>query len=169
MLESIKIDGNELKNHICNLLSDLRVIAIRPFSRFPYEVGFNPEIRDTCIEIFNSIKELKKNNTNEELVGRAASYLFEAFSKYWVKQFLEDKKELMGIQFWREVLVITKEWEDKQNTRIHKGTPYFFLAQNYLLTGDRDLAFMYLYNAISDDMMLAQFAPSLGYPDNSPA
>jgi hypothetical protein len=83
--------------------------------------------------------------------------------------FLEDKKELIGIQFWREVLAITREWEDKQSTKIHKGTPYFFLAENYLLTGDRDLAFMYLYNAISDDRMLAQFAPSLGYPDNSPA
>jgi hypothetical protein len=79
VLQSIKINGNELKNHICNLLADLRISTVRPFSRFPYGIAFNPEIRDTCIEIFESIKELKKNNANEELAGSAASYLFEHF------------------------------------------------------------------------------------------
>jgi hypothetical protein len=38
-----------------------------------------------------------------------------------------------------------------------------------LAAGDRDTAFMYLYNAISDDNAWAGFAPSLNYPDESPA
>jgi hypothetical protein len=45
----------------------------------------------------------------------------------------------------------------------------FFLAENYLLTGDRDAAFMYLYNAINYDRIWAKFAPSSNYPDESPA
>jgi hypothetical protein len=168
-LDSIKINGKELKNYICTLLVDPKISTVTRFSRFPYKIEFSPEIKEICIEIFESIKQLKKNSANEELAGIAASYLFEAFSKYWVEKILEDRKELVGIQFWREILVITKTWEDVSGTMIHKGTPYFFLAENYLLTGDRDLAFMYLYNAISDDSTWAEFAPSLHYPDKSPA
>jgi hypothetical protein len=53
--------------------------------------------------------------------------------------------------------------------KIHKGTPYFFLAESYLLTGDRELGFLYLYNAIEEDKALARFAPSLNYLNKSPA
>jgi hypothetical protein len=99
----------------------------------------------------------------------AASYLFEAFSQYWLENILKEKRQLVGIQFWHELLDITKEWEDMSGTTIHKGTPYFFLAENYLLVGDRDLAFMYLYNAINEDIVWAEFAPSSDYPYKSPA
>jgi hypothetical protein len=75
-----------------------------------------------------------------------------------------------GIQLWREILAITNGWEIKnQNVKIHKGTPYFFLAESYLLTGERELGFLYLYNAIEEDRALARFAPSLNYPNKSPS
>jgi hypothetical protein len=80
-----------------------------------------------------------------------------------------EKKQLVGIEFWREILVITKDWEYKSGTTLHKGTLYFFLAETYLLTGDRDTGFLYLYNAIEEDKILAEFAPSLKYPRESPA
>jgi hypothetical protein len=61
----------------------------------------------------------------------AGTYLFEAFADYWVEKILKYSKELVGIQFWHEILAVTKEWEDKHGTRIHKGTPYFFLAEKF--------------------------------------
>jgi hypothetical protein len=54
-------------------------------------------------------------------------------------------------------------------TKIHKGTAYFFLAENYLLIGDRDLAFMYLYSALNDDIYLGRIASSLNYPQKAPS
>ena len=51
---------------------------------------------------------------------------------------------------------------------IHKGTLYYFLAENYLLIGAADLAFTYLYNAVESDIALHQSMPSYNY-GTSPA
>jgi hypothetical protein len=76
----------------------------------------------------------------------------------------------LGVPYWFRILSICRQWEDTNRpTKIHKGTPYYFLAENYLLLGDRDLAFMYLYNAINEDLKLGKLVPSLNYPTISPA
>ena len=67
-------------------------------------------------------------------------------------------------------MAITSNWEiDNKPLTIHKGTPYFFLAENYLLVGDKDMAFLYLYNAFLDDVNLGKLAPSLDYPRTAPS
>jgi hypothetical protein len=71
---------------------------------------------------------------------------------------------------WQKVLSIANDWE-KNNipTTIYKGTAYFFLAENYLLIGDRDLAFLYLYSALNDDIYLGKMSNSLNYPRKAPS
>jgi hypothetical protein len=169
ILDSVKINGIEVKEHVYKLLEEnTEILTVNHFSRFPYKIEFGNEIKKICTEIFESIKQLRKN-TNEELAGKAASHIFEAFANYWEREILKKKKQLVGIEFWREILAITKEWEYESGITLHKGTPYFFLAETHLLTGDRDTAFMYLYNAINEDNIWAEFVPSLNYPDESPA
>ncbi|MGE5661954.1 MAG: hypothetical protein ACM3X1_06865 [Ignavibacteriales bacterium] len=71
-----------------------------------------------------------------------------------------------GIQLWKKILEITSKWEAKNhNVTIHKGTAYFFLAESYLLVGDDDMAFLYLFNALVDDIRLGNWVPSMNYPD----
>lgn len=76
---------------------------------------------------------------------------------------------ICGIQFWRKIIFISHEWESQNRKRIHKGTPYAFIAYTYLITGDIDTGFSYIYNAIEEDIKLKDICPTLNYPDNAPA
>jgi hypothetical protein len=172
VLRSVNIEGKELKYCIFSILNDsFKISSFNPLKRFSQEIKFSYQINEICGNLFDCIKILKQNTINEELVARLASYLFEGFSKYWVESLLLWKNDLTtGIQLWREILAVTNGWEIKnQNVKIHKGTPYFFLAESYLLTGERELGFLYLYTVIEEDKALARFAPSLNYPNKSPA
>src|SRR4051812_48513875 len=83
-IESIKINGNEVRNHIFSiLLRDIMISHTNFFPNFPYKIEFSSEIEQICVAIFESIKELKKNKSNEALAALAATYLFEGFSGYW--------------------------------------------------------------------------------------
>ena len=105
---------------------------------------------------------------DEELAAHIASRLFEGFTEYW-RFLLSQYQETLAIQFWTGVLSIVKEWEDNNKPiRIHKGTPYFFLSETYLLVGERDLGFINLYNSIEDDTILGPYTPDLNYPECSP-
>ncbi|HEY7080517.1 MAG TPA: hypothetical protein VH500_12495 [Nitrososphaeraceae archaeon] len=89
--------------------------------------------------------------------------------------------EMSGFPFYREIKKLDKrmkvcfltageinygEYSDilSSTRQLHSQKPYFFLAERYLLTGERQLRFLYLYNAIDDDKTLTKWAPSLNYP-----
>ena len=83
---------------------------------------------------------------------------------------LHEGKDSLGISLWQNLLSIIYDWESNNKPfKIHKGTPYFWLAENYLLLGDRDLAFFHLYNAIEEDLDLGRRVPDFDYPKSSPA
>ena len=68
------------------------------------------------------------------------------------------------------MITITSEWEGANKPfTIHRGTTNFFLAENYLLTGDRDLAYRLLYDALLDDVQLKLNPQSANYPKGAPA
>jgi hypothetical protein len=57
ILDSVKINGIEIKDHIYKLLiEDTKISTINHFSRFPYKIEFSNEIRHICTGIFESIK-----------------------------------------------------------------------------------------------------------------
>jgi hypothetical protein len=51
---------------------------------------------------------------------------------------------------WRAILDHTWEWE-KANEVIHKGTPYYFMGENYLRMGDVASAYICFYDALEED------------------
>lgn len=96
-----------------------------------------------------------------------ASYLFEQFTLYW-KRLLNRGQDILGIRLWEYILGITKQWEELNKEEVHKGTPNFFLAENYLLVGDRDLAFAYLLTGFQGDKILGEKTSVGNYPWESP-
>jgi len=75
---------------------------------------------------------------------------------------------VLACSYWLEILSHVWEWELKNNVRLHKGHPYFFLAFAYLLSGDLDTGFVHAYNAIKDDEVLGKQCPHLHYPEEAP-
>lgn len=126
---------------------------------------FNKNIEDICNEVFDAIKEIKNRDKDDYIAAYLATRLFENFTSYW-KELMNEGMFTTAITFWQEIISIARVWESKNfPIKIHKGTPFFFLASNCLQVGDRDNGFTYLYNAIEDDKKL----PNLGYPDIAPA
>jgi hypothetical protein len=157
-------NGQNLRVPISSFLINLDKNQGHPFSQKTRYI-FPKEIETICFEVFDAIKEIQLKDNNV-LAAYTASKLFESFSGYWRNELLAQGLLYTGVSFWQELISITLDWESKNSpTKIHKGTPFFFLSYNCLHNGDIDGGFTFLHNAIVDDMKL----PSLNYPDDAPA
>lgn len=149
------------------LLMDQSILVspFNSFDRLSKRIHFNPEIQTICNDIFPIFVEIRKKDIYAS--ASMASYLFEQFTNYW-SRLLDQGQDILGIRVWEYALDITERWEQLNSEKIHKGTPYFFLAENYLLVGDRDLAFAYLITGLQGDKILGQQTPVGNYPWESP-
>lgn len=166
--ENIHVDGQPLRNTLEFYLQKSGIFVGDPFDKNSKEIKFVLQIERICHKIFDTIREIKDGG-GEGMAAQMAARLYECFTDYWIN-LLWQGRDVLGIQFWKKILEITFNWEAKNpNVTIHKGTPYFFLAENYLLVGDRDMAFLYLFNALIDDIKLGNWVPSMNYPQEAPA
>jgi hypothetical protein len=133
----------------------------------PRKIELDRQIDSLCEEVFNAVGIVKEQDKGPYGAALLASHLFACFTPYWTEILLKQGHDTIGTLFWQEILSITNKWE--KTSEVHKGTPYFFLAENYLLLGDRDLAFTYLYNALQDDITLGRLDSSINYPKMAPS
>lgn len=109
-----------------------------------------PPFEQICFKIFDTIKELISNN-EFTIAAYLASHLFEQFTILW-KYYLQHERHIMGTKLWQHVCRITWNWENTNNVLVHKGTPYFFLGGNQLMQGNLDNAFLFIHNAMEEDI-----------------
>jgi hypothetical protein len=165
-LKNITLNGNNLELMVEGYLKLTNPNIKYPFGVSTWQVFFDDGIKEICNTVFESVKIIKTSDKDDVLAAFLATYLFQYLGRYWFESLLDRGMHMIGIAFWQSILIIVKEWEDKNKPiTIHKGTPYFFLAETYILTGDRDNGFVFLYNAIEDDKKL----PSLNYPADAPS
>jgi hypothetical protein len=168
-LENVFVDDREIIGLVTMHLLASREVVKDPFDAASKEINLHPFLFDICSAIFHAVKDVKAMEKDEWMAALLASRLFEGFTVYWEYDLLAKGKDVLGISMWKKVLEHTQKWEVSNKTCIHKGTPLSFLAQNYFLIGDRDLAYLYLYNALVDDKALGDLVPSSGYPFKAPA
>ncbi len=116
--------------------------------------------------IFLAVDELYKTN-RACLAAYLSTFLFEKLSTYWLN-YMQNGQHILAIPFWTKILSIAHKWEKDTGKHIHKGTPYAFIAHTYLMIGDIDTGFTYIYNAIEDDIELNKVCPELNYPYDAP-
>lgn len=56
-------------------------------------------------------------------------------------------------EIWRFVLNITWSWEQANNGRVHKGTPYYFLGATQILAGKIEDGFYAMHQALEEDKL----------------
>lgn len=168
-MQTTTVKGHDLKGILFELLQKSQ-ITTAVFDRTSRKIELDRQIDSLCDEVFNAVRSVvKEQDKNPYRAAVLASYLFECFTPYWTEILLKKGHDAIGTLFWQEILSITNKWEKTSGIEVHKGTPYFFLAENYLLLGDRDLAFTYLYNALQDDKMLGNLDNSINYPKTAPS
>jgi hypothetical protein len=112
-------------------------------------VSFGPPVKFTSPQVqiinglFNAIGALPNFERKKKIY--LATYIFErlnfqaAVPNPWLTSWV-----------WRAILDITWRWEGAHEN-IHKGTPYYFMGENYLQMGDVASAYICFYNAVEED------------------
>jgi hypothetical protein len=107
----------------------------------PIGINFNPQFKDLLLVTLNTLK----NSENEIKKIFFADHFFSS-----IYPLFSIPNPKLQSEFWKKVIKMVWEWEDK-NEVIHKGTPYFFMAQSLLTMGDIPSAYTYFFNAIEED------------------
>lgn len=131
------------------------------------QVAFPHKIREIAQSIFSIANELY-NSDKGCLAAYLTTYFFDSFTGYWRLNLLRQGKHVLAIQLWREIISWATTWEETTGNHLHKGSPYAFLAYTYLMIGDIDTGFAYIYNAIEDDIVLNSVCPRVNYPSDAP-
>lgn len=108
------------------------------------------QLEDICFKVFDIIDEIL-NSGDFPLAVSLSDHLFQQFTILW-QYYLSHERQMMGTKLWQHVLEITWKWEKSKNVIIHKGTPYFFLGANQLMQGNLDNAFLFIHNAMEEDI-----------------
>lgn len=126
-----------------------------------------PPFEQICFKIFDAIKELI-NNREFMIAAYLASHLFEQFTVLW-KYYLSHERYMTGTKLWQHVCNMTWRWERTNNTSVHKGTPYFFLGGNQLMQGNLDNAFLFIHNAMEEDIRYSNQVGNSSFYKTMPA
>lgn len=54
-------------------------------------------------------------------------------------------------KIWKEALNIVYRWQDSNNDRLHKGTPYYFWGGICILKNDLETGFLLMHQALKED------------------
>lgn len=163
---AVSVDGRDLTNIIHENFNNIS-LNLYPSQPYTSQITLPLEYKQVLQTIFKAIDELYESN-NPCLAAYLSSFLFERFTPYW-SSLLKNGQHAFGVQFWNEIISVTAKWEESNGKHIHKGSPYAFLAFTYLIQGNIDLGFSFIYNAVEEDTRLASICPSLNYPNKAPA
>lgn len=164
-VNNVTVDGVNIRDIIISRFNSIKFQfdLKRPDNA---NVSLPDEYEPIFHSVFSVVDELYRSDRGC-LAAYLSSFLFESLTPFW-NDLMSEGQHVLAIQFWRKVLSMVHEWEKKTGKHIHKGSPYAFIANTYLIIGDIDTGFSYIYNAIEDDIKLNKVCPELNYPNNAP-
>ena len=129
-------------------------------------VNIPDEIGSLIDALCNSVKQLKNMGENYT-AAYLATTVFQGLTDF-SESLKNEGRSIHACNYWRNILNFVNDSEDKNNVKIHKGHPYFFLAYYYILHGDTGTGFVYASSAIKQDEDLGELCPELNYPHEAP-
>ncbi len=113
-------------------------------------ITISRELENVINTIFLAIKDIEENLGDKTSANHIAGHFFNWFKSIWNPN-NNKYKFIIEIDLWNNLITKVLRWEEENHFKIYKGTPYYFNAGNYLLTGNYDLAFNYTYLAMEED------------------
>jgi len=164
-ISEVLIDQINVRNTIIQLSKSItfRFDSMRPDYA---KVIVSEECNDMFQTVFSVIDELYRSDKSC-LAAYLSAFIFDSFTPLW-NNLLNQGKHILAIQLWHEIVSWAKAWEESTGRHIHKGSPYAFIAYTFLMIGDVDTGFTYIYNAIEEDIKLNSVCPKLNYPSDAP-
>lgn len=163
-ISQVLVNGEDIRNNIIGYtIIEWIFDPLRPNN---FRISLQADSEKLFNDIFYAIDDLYSSNRGC-LAAYLSSFLYETLTPLW-RELMAQGKHIMAVQYWNAFISITHKWEKQYGKHIHKGTPYAFIAYTYLLIGDIDTGFSYIYNAIEEDIKLNTVCPRLNYPRNAP-
>jgi len=137
-------------------------------STFMLDKNLDPWLMSLIHEICEFSNWIECNTQNPLLAAHLMDYFFNSFTP--ITYALSWTNSSSKIEFlWAKLLEGVFEWEEEKSKSVHKGTPYFFLGGELLIQGNFDLAFIYIHNAIEEDMKISEKSNGSSNYKNAPA
>ena len=159
MITSVDVDLNPLYQELRNSYFQITGTTVTIHNR----------VWDLTNLIFDVIREVRTTDGEHRLAFHIADYLFNRFGGIWGSLF-QRSLLLASANLWIQVCNKIWEWEDSNEPiKVHKGTPYYFLAFTLMNLGNLDLSFTFIFNAIGQDKTAYSGTTSPGRYKESPA
>jgi hypothetical protein len=113
------------------------------------QVVFGKDLLPTTSLVLDTAGLLKKEG-EYKLAWHLLDHLFGYYGGTW-GQMLGDGLYAHCAKLWITICRLIWDWESDHDAKLHKGTPYHFLAQTLLQIGDIDTGFTLVFNAIEED------------------
>lgn len=164
-INAVIIDGVNIRHDISSRFNSIN-FKINFIRLNNTEIILPIEYESIFQSIFSAVDGLYQSDKGC-MAAHLSSFLFESLTPF-LTHLTTNGQHVLAIQFWRKVLSIVHDWEKKSGKHIHKGSPYAFIANTYLIIGDIDGGFSYINKAIEEDIVLNAVCPELNYPSNAP-
>lgn len=129
---------------------------------------FDESVIKISDSIFNTI-EILYSEGEYCVAAMLTSHFYESFTDL-DDEFRATGKHVLSIPLWISVLKLVESWEVKHpKTKLHIGTPLYFLSVAYFLTHNYEPGFIYLIQSVGGDIELAKYCPEFHYPEKEPA
>ncbi|MGD0449930.1 MAG: hypothetical protein ABSA79_02600 [Candidatus Bathyarchaeia archaeon] len=124
-------------------------------SQFGLYFTLDPSIGVVCQEIFDLAGHIQKTLGKYTLSAGIANAAFGWF-KNATRPLSSVGAQVASTIVWQKVCEEAWKWETRNNPiKLHKGTPYYFLAGEYLTAGNLDAGYLFVHNAVEEDKRLA--------------
>lgn len=109
------------------------------------------ELGNLCEVLFTAARQLDEDDHEAPLSIHLTNYCFETFGGLW-DDALQQGAGAVANTIMAIAAQIAWEWEGKNKPyQLHKGTPYYFLAMSFVLSGNVDSGFVMAHNALEED------------------
>lgn len=130
----------------------------------PIKAVLPEKLQQITEKVFSAIYQIDSVHRNKTLSNNFADAFFGILANFW-EMLLETGRLDDAKHYLQEICSVTTKWENRNiPARIHKGTPYFFLARTFRMQGDIESTFPYAYSAVEED--IKSFGPEY---KNAPA
>jgi hypothetical protein len=79
-------------------------------------------------------------------------YLFNNLTPIW-NQLLANDQHSLAQHLWQTILRHAKQWERARNSRIHKGSIFYYWGGTAVMAGDLDKGFFLMHSAYEEDRL----------------
>lgn len=116
--------------------------------RFQIQVGTQGAVLSSALvqlidDLFDALASLPSSDKRRRI------FLADTIFQGLVVRMSPPNPKVHGI-IWRAILDHVWKWEDSHE-KVHKGTPYYFMAESFLESGDVPSAYICFFNATEED------------------